>query len=157
MRLDRRGIEGMPLKLLLTSLLISLTLPTVLGALQDYDRTLKVEELKVAVQKIRSAALSAYLAGPGNVRTVPIDLDIGGKVGQASITLGGRPGTSDSTVIRYFLQGSEMGSVFLLEPKVSIVPVGGELLKIDGSITSLRLECVCDGGATYVSAGLVAC
>ncbi|MDD1769502.1 MAG: hypothetical protein LUO79_00280 [Methanomassiliicoccales archaeon] len=156
MRLDRRGIEGMPLKLLLTSLLISLTLPTVLGSLQGYDRATKVEELKVAVQKIRSAALSAYLAGPGNVRTVPIDLDLGGK-SQASITLGGRPGTSNSTVIRYFLQGSEMGSVFLLEPKVSIVPEDGESLKIDGSITNLRLECVYNGGATYVSAGVVAC
>jgi hypothetical protein len=147
----------MPLKLLLTSLLISLTLPTVLGTLQGYDRAMKVEELKGAVQKIRSAALSAYLAGPGNVRTVLIDFDSAGRGEQASITLGGRPGTTNSTVIRYFIQGSEMGSVFMLEPKVSIVPEDGDQLRIKGSHIDLRLECVNKGGTMYLSAGLVAC
>ncbi len=156
MKKDRRAIEGMPLKLLLTSLLISLTLPTVLGALQGYERAMKIEELKGEVQKIRSAALSAYLAGPGNVRTVPIDLDGIGK-GQGSIRLGGRPGTSDSTSIRYFLEGSEMGSVFMLEPAVSIVPIEGDSLRIDCSSGDLRLECISEGSITYVTAGMVAC
>ncbi|HVO77468.1 MAG TPA: hypothetical protein VMS79_01215, partial [Methanomassiliicoccales archaeon] len=59
--------------------------------------------------------------------------------------------------IRYFLGGSELGSVFLLEPRVSIVPEEGETLRIEGSRTDLRLECVSEGGVTFISAGLVAC
>jgi hypothetical protein len=152
-RLDQRGIEGMPLKLLLTSLLISLTLPCVLGALQGYERSTLVVELKLVVQKIRSAAISAYLAGPGNVRTVSIDLDGVG----SCITLGGRPGSDNSTVIRYYLQGSEMGSAFLLEPEVSIVSERGDQLRIEGPRAELRLECVAEGEATYVAARLIAC
>ena len=157
MSVDRRALEGMPMKLLITSVLISITLPSVLGALQGYEREARIEELKAQVQRIRSAALSAFLGGPGNIRTVPVDLAVESSGGGAAIELGGSPDSVESTAIRYYWYGTQLGSIFLLDPRVPIVPWTGGNVRIDAAHSQITLECMQVEDDTYIAMEMSSC
>ncbi|MBM4237281.1 MAG: hypothetical protein FJ151_02220, partial [Euryarchaeota archaeon] len=90
-RLDRRGLEGLPLKLMIVFLLLSISFPMVLESMQYHNRVVSEELLEIEAEKVRQAVYAAYLSGAGNVRSVKIEMapSYGGT--GPSIEIGGEP------------------------------------------------------------------
>ncbi len=92
MRNDRRGIEGLPLRLMLVALLISLTLPTMLSFMQGTSSSISEDKAAEIAREIVGTLEEMAASGPGNVRTVKVPSDLPSALSSVS------GGTAPSTV-----------------------------------------------------------
>lgn len=150
---DRQGIEGLPLKLLIVALLISISFPPVWQTLVYYDSTLTTEEAVEQAAKIRGCAASAFIAGEGNVRRVNVDLHrpMAGK--GSSLVLGGFPDSASSHVISVLNDGRQVGTIPLQDPELQIVTMNGQQLSIGIGATTLVLRATALGNSMVIIAG----
>jgi hypothetical protein len=88
----RRGIEGMPLKLAVMALVMSLSMPVLMEALSSFGDDVTRERCRRLVETIREKAEAAVAAGPGNVRVIHLD-EYG--ILEARLRLGGGSGEED--------------------------------------------------------------
>jgi len=117
------------------------------GALVMFDGAQSAPHIKVDVRAIDADffAVSGHkMLGPAGTGVLYGRLELLKRL-EPLVTGGGSVATST-------FDKAEM-----LEPKVCIVPDGGDSLRIDGTGAHLRLECVQEGEATFVTAGMVAC
>lgn len=134
MRDDRRGIEGLPLRLMLVALLISLTLPTMLS-FSRYAADNIAEDKAVELAEEMALTMEEMSAGgPGNVRFVKVPSDL-----PAGITfcIGGENGTVDRSRITWNVDGREGGRYLT---GVMVLTESGKPLTISAG-DSIRLEC----------------
>ncbi|NLX47736.1 MAG: hypothetical protein GXY70_06185 [Euryarchaeota archaeon] len=134
MRHDRRGIEGLPLRLMLVALLISLTLPTMLSFMHGASSQMAGERAASIAEDISIAAENMGSAGPGNVRTVSVPNDLPGTV---VLRLGGEEGDVNSTRVTWY-SGASRGARYLRG--VAILTDDGIPLSLSAG-DSIRLEC----------------
>jgi hypothetical protein len=135
LRKDGRGIEGLPLRLMLVALLISLTLPAVLASLADLSATSNDRMMARVAEDLARTVEEMASAGPGNVRTFPVPPDL---PAGAQIRIGGSDGSAESARVSWCSGGTVLGSRYLN---------GAAVLTDDGSTLSLgpgdalRLTC----------------
>ncbi len=134
MRKDRRGIEGLPLRLLLVALLISLTLPIMLSFMQNVTTGMAEDKAAEIADEIAVTMEEMSAAGPGNIRFVNVPADLPTNI---HLSLGGEGGTADQLCIRWDAAGRE--GVRYLEG-VTILTEGERTLSF-GPGDTLRLEC----------------
>jgi hypothetical protein len=150
---DIKGLEGLPLKLLIVFLLISISTPVVLEGLQSHERTVIATGLRAEAEEIRSAVLSAFIAGPGNVRSVDVTLPVSSRNGQGRIEVGGSVESIESFSIRYWLGDSLIGTLFLNEPPVRMTSEDGNATIVVGVGAHLRISCVEGDGDLRILVG----
>jgi hypothetical protein len=141
-RLDAKGLEGLPLKLLIVLLLISISSPVVFQSLQYHERTVTVETLRTMGEKIRSAVLSAYVAGPGNVRTVEVAIPVSSHDGQGWMEIGGPGESIESLSIRCWVGDHIIGTVYVSDPPVRMTSQSGNAVTIHSPGAHLEVSCV---------------
>ena len=134
MRKDRRGIEGLPLRLMLVAILISLTVPTMLSLLQDTTSSIAGDKAAMMAEEIARTIEEMSAAGPGNVRTVTVLADLPAGI---AFLIGGENGTIDSTRITWSIDGRE--NTRYLAGAAVITEDGRPLTVSAGG--SIRLEC----------------
>ncbi|MDD1756122.1 MAG: hypothetical protein LUQ39_04730 [Methanomassiliicoccales archaeon] len=135
---DKRGLEGLPLKLLITVMILALSIQPLYASLSYLGYG---QELGRAVQEaeaIKEAAVSAYLGGPGNIRKVSISMNDG--PGSFSIRLGGAEGEGTSKTIDILYYGNLAATVTLEGQSLSIISMEGQSLIVEGK-QELRLTC----------------
>jgi hypothetical protein len=129
---DHRGVEGLPLRLLIIALVLSLSSPLLMDALHDHQESVDAAVLLEEGGTLRDAIYCCYLRGPGNRQSVDIDLPA-----HCFLVLGG-DGASDPYTIR-MVQGSKVvGTLLLDSPPVRASFPGGPM---DGQY-QLTVECV---------------
>lgn len=136
---DRRGLEGLPLKLLITSLVISLSAPALYSSVAYLDFASRLDRAMDVASEIKRAAVSAYVGGPGNVRIVSLKLDPIAE-GSAAIRLGGEENEAQARVIEVLWEGELAATLTLEEPSFSIVTGQGSALLLEG-LEDIRLSC----------------
>ncbi len=137
--LDDRGLEGLPLKLLISVMIVSLSAQPLYGAIAYLDYS---QDLGLAVQQaesIRKAAVSAFIGGPGNIRKVSIHL--GDQPSTFSIRLGGAEDESRTGSIDVLKDGGTAASITLGGQGIRIVGKEGNEIIIKGDQT-LQLTCM---------------
>ncbi|HIH76549.1 MAG TPA: cupin domain-containing protein [Methanomassiliicoccales archaeon] len=134
MRRDQRGIEGLPLRLMLVALLISLALPTMISVM--HETTSNVAEQKAAemAEEIAATLEEMSSGGPGNVRTVKVPDDLPAGI---AFSIGGENGSVDYSRIKWDAGGRE-GSRYLTGV-IAITEDGKPMVISAGD--SIRLEC----------------
>jgi hypothetical protein len=143
-RADRGGIEGLPLRLLMVSMLVSLTVPVFLGAMQSHSMTLTETIVEERMDSIEESAISAFLGGPGSVRT--LDMDMGPFTGE--IVIGGPRSTPDSRSISYTGGGLEIRR-YIDEIPLEMTSSGNGLT-ISSPCGVIRFECVSQGDQIWI-------
>ena len=108
---DKRGLEGMPLKLLIVSLLISLSAPIVLSSMSSFQTKTSVSEAMSAAEQIRETITATYISGPGNHRVLdsPLQDD------KCAIEIGGDLNQTESMVISVVYDGGTE-RIYLADP-----------------------------------------
>ena len=143
---DHAGIEGLPLRLLIVSLLISLTLPLFVGAYQCHSSDLMRAAAKADMDKVESASLSTFLGGVGSVRVIELDSD---RTGRRFMEIGGTPGSAEFHSLRYTGGGVEI-TRFLDDLPVGISSPSGRSVMIGPTAQSLRFECGMHNSTLYI-------
>ena len=151
--MDKRGIEGLPLRLLVSSLVMALSAPALLGSLAYLDSMTAVDLAEREAEELRASAISAFVGGPGNVRRVHVELR-SGLSGAPCLRLGGGEGDPRSHQIDVLWSGEMVGSVPLAEPGFAICTPQGLPLMIEGS-GWVELSCLQGGEGPLVMAEMI--
>jgi type II secretory pathway pseudopilin PulG len=147
---DRSGIEGLPLRLMVVALLISLTLPIALGTLQGFEEQAQVRAGMRLAEQIGAAATSAYTSGEGNVRVVKLDWPEVPQRLAMSLMLAGSAGSVQSSRVDVVLNGEISGQHYLSDPLVRLVSANSTRLEIVPGCQELRLSCFVEAENAYV-------
>lgn len=137
----------MPLKLLIVSLLISLSAPVLLSSIGSFqDRTSEFQAMSVA-EHIREMITATYLSGPGNHRVLDSPLTDN----ECSIEIGGGLDQTESMVIKVKHEGG-VDRIYLSDPVVRVTTVDNLPFHLTSGVVTLSFTCVSDNG-TYVLVG----
>jgi hypothetical protein len=141
---DRRGLEGMPLKLLIVSLLISLSAPIVVSSMGTFQARTSESMAMSAAEVIRETITATYISGPGNHRV--IDSPLGDA--KCTIEIGGDLNQTESMVIKVMHDGG-VDRIYLSDPSIRVTTVSGHPFQLTSGTGRLSFTCVSDKG-TYV-------
>lgn len=134
---DRRGLEGLPLKLLLVALLISISLPVVASSMDGYRTNVEEAALGAEASRLASSISEVHAAGEGNVRFIDVKVP----AGKLAIEIGGEGVAAMSVRV---VADRAVRTIYLDDPPVRVSTASGGAMTI-GESTNIRLECVrCD-------------
>ena len=144
---DRRGLEGMPLKLLIVSLLISLSAPIVVSGMATFQARTSESQAMNAAEQIRQMITATYLSGPGNHRIMdsPLSDD------KCTIEIGGDLNMTESMAIKVMHDGGTE-RIYLSDPVVRVTTLDKKPFHLTVGMAGLSFTCVSDNG-TYVLVG----
>ena len=128
MKMNKKGVIGLPLRLAMTFLILSLSVPVVIYMVEDLRDDSDVSLLRNEASKISDTVSQAYYSGEGGVFTVNVSVK-----SNCKLTIGGEG--KDAYSIALFLSGTEKERIYLQRPSVKIV---NECLDIYGDRT---LQC----------------
>ncbi len=144
MRLDRRGAIGLPVRLAVAFLILSVSVPVLTGVAADLEDGSSVASATQEAGRIADAVGRVYYMGEGSVRTVEVHLPPG-----CMLSLGGSGAGAYS--IGVHLDDAERGRVYLERPPVRLL---GEGIEVHGS-TVLSVACLKSGGIYGVEVGFL--
>jgi len=136
---DKRALEGLPLKILISVLVIALSAQPLYDSLSYLGYTQDLSRAMDEAQEIRRAALSAFIAGPGNIRTVSVDLGEG--TSSFSIRLGGGDGDGSTRKIDVLYQGGAAATLTFEGEGLCMLGSAGKVFVIEHD-QELRLSCL---------------
>ena len=121
---DRGGIMSLPVKLMITMLIIALSVPMLTNALENNQEDMATAEMAQEAETFRNAATLAHYSGNGCSRTVEIDLPAG-----CEMYVGGEG--SDAYSIRMIYNGVLVSTEYFESPVLRI----GQEMTFTGHMT----------------------
>lgn len=123
--MDQSGVEGIPLKLVLTMVVLAISLPLMFTWLHAYDGSQLRSSLQATVSRLTQYAESAY-ANPESRRCVEVNMPTGTFVRPRHVRIGGDQGFNresiayqvegegeTATTLSFPLNGTNGGSLYL--------------------------------------------
>ncbi len=77
MKMDRRGVTALPIKLLIITIILSLSLPMIANVLESNENDVNTELMETESRRISNAATSVYYSMNGATKIVEIDVPDG--------------------------------------------------------------------------------
>ncbi len=145
MKMGRRGTIGMPVRLAVTFLILALTVPLLMGAVDDYRSDAEASGLRAQAGIVSDTAEKAYYAGEGGAFTAEVSIGHYNR-----IVIGGEG--ADAYMINIFCGDDSIGRLVMDRPAVRIA---GDGISISGERT-LLFECVNDGRGYAVEVSVIA-
>lgn len=139
---DRRALEGLPLKLLMVSLLTSITTPAVLGGLEDYELSVVRSEMEAEAIRLGHLIEEVRSAGEGNRRSISLSLPSACERHHLSMEIGGHVGNSSSLSIRCMCEDKVFFVVVLDDPPARTTSSDLGPLRLLAGTYDLTLECL---------------
>jgi hypothetical protein len=152
---DKKGLEGLPLKLTIIFLILSLTMPILIENAEYYDTLVIKKNLIIEAEKIRKGAYSVYLSGPENLRTINVEIPKGTFGQVCRLEFGGGINDSASLMIKCFINDDLCGTIILDNPRISIVSNSGQPIVIENDSIKLSLSCVEIDRSRFVQAEVI--
>lgn len=150
LRKDCRGLESLPLKLIIVATVAALSiLPAAdaLGTLRNRDFLQRADS---QLDRIASAAETLAITGPGNVRTLSVDLTSEGSVRFSRLIIGGNAsGPNASVLILELSTGARMVRA-LEDPPVCMTSPSGAAVEISNPVFEMRMTAAMDDFGTII-------
>ena len=135
---DRRGIEGLPLQLMIVAIVAGITAPVVYAGLDAYDRGQVESRVRGELTRLARAAQQYRLAG-GGAETLHLDLRGGYFVPLEWVVIGDRPGGPFQNIVRYRV-GGDNRAIVVERPPVSMAGPDGAALSLVAGEVSVHIE-----------------
>ena len=142
LRISSAGIEGLPLTLIITMIVLAITLPMIFGSLRAYDRARVETALESEINRFISAVQTVYIAGPGNSAAIDFHALDGSMTGIESVSFGDVPNGSFASSVRYTLQGRAERAIPISQPSAPMVTDEDTALKIGAGNYKIQAECI---------------
>ncbi len=149
MQIGDDGVEGLPLKLLIVSLIVSITLPIFYSSFEQYGHKVAIEKMEQLVNRIKSRAISVFLDGPGSVRELGLGDELV-KDQRANISVGGNLNQASSRGISLWWGGELAFRSYIEELPVRMSSLRGEPIEISTGDGLMLFSCVHDENGTWV-------
>lgn len=140
-RWDRQGLEGLPLKLLIMSLLLSLTAPAILGSLESFERSTARSQLSAEAGRLGALVEEVRSAGEGNRRTLSIALPSTLSKFSMVMEIGGDVRNASSLSIRCSSDGRVFSTLVLDDPPARTTSGNLSTLRLEAGEHRLMAEC----------------
>ncbi|MEM0449434.1 MAG: hypothetical protein QW520_06400 [Methanomassiliicoccales archaeon] len=134
---NKKGVDGLPFKLLITLLVVTLSFPAMTSALEYFSYTSNLSLALKSANSIWEAGASAYIGGKGNIRTVHLHLPSS----LLAIKLGGGVNDAEAYIIEVLWKGEVAATVVFERPSFKLITEIGNRIELQGEAT-LRLTCV---------------
>ncbi len=144
MRMNRKGMIGMPVRLAITFLILAITVPLLMGVVDDLRDDVGASDLAVQADIVTKTAEKAYYAGIGSTFTANVSIDHNGQ-----LIIGGDG--SDAYSVRMIYSNKETGKVIMDRPLVKI----SNEISVSG-VNVLMFICVPDGDGSAVEVSVIA-
>lgn len=139
---DCRAVESLPLRLMIVAVVVGLSVLPAADALDTFRNRDLVRRAASELEELVAVAQVMAIQGPGNVRTLTVDLRGDGSLRFDQLVIGDSSGGPNmSSAVLRFANGAVM-SRSALEPAVWLRSGSGEGLTVDSPIIQLRLESV---------------
>ncbi len=139
---DTRAVEGLPLKLIITAIVLAITIPLMFGALKTYDKSKVEQEISAEIDRFISTVQLVYSSGPGNSAVLEFRAAKGTFTGLDYVKFGDEPGSNYSSVIRYKISGMQEVPAVIRSPNVPMMSTGNSTFEIMGGDYSIIAECM---------------
>ncbi len=149
-RWDRRALEGLPLKLLIMSLLISLTAPVVMGSMESYERSTARSIMVAEAGQVVEVVEEVMSAGEGNRRIVTVTLPASADRFHLVLEIGGPLDRGSSLTVRCACDGLAFSTIAPESPPARMT-FNGDTLRLSAGEHRLAIECVRVDGRTVAS------
>lgn len=149
---DIRGLESLPLKLMIIALVASLSIIPAAEALDALKNKDLLNRVELQLERIVSTAQVLTIEGPGSARTIEIDFSSDGELSVERAVIGDGAGRSNmSSVVVRFTNGATMVET-CTDPSVWMRARDGSGLVVESPRWELRMSAHIDGAAVYVLA-----
>ena len=138
---DHRALEGMPLKLLIMSLLIALTVPAVIGSMDGFERSTARTMLEAEASRLGRVVEEVVTAGEGNRRVADISIPLSAARYALSLEIGGDVNSTSSMAVRCCADGVAYSTLFLTDPPARATSAEGASLQLEAGEHRLMVEC----------------
>ena len=139
-RNDEDALLGMPFRLLIALISISLVVPAVMGGWSSVDYVQTDQRVRTEISRVLTAAQRYLRAGSGG-ETLDVVFEGGTYTHVVYVIFGDAPGQAYSRFVRYRLTGGDEQLVTTRNPSVAIGdPDGGGLTLGEGKY-SIHIEC----------------
>ena len=143
-RNDYGAVEGMPLTLLITLVVLAITVPLIFGSLRTYDRARVEASLISEIDHFTSVVQLIYMSGPGNSAVIDFAAVPGSMTGVDYVAFGDESGGVMASVIRYRIQNRPENIVLISSPNVPMLSRDGMEFNISSGSHRIRAECFSD-------------
>lgn len=133
MRLNRKAVTDLPIKLLVISIILSISIPIVTSSLESSMDGMESSQMNEECQRIANSATSAYYSTIGAERYLDVDIPAG-----CSLVLGGEG--VEAYAIHMYRGSEEVSKHWMEKPMIPFKEVDC----IEGKV-SLRISADTDG------------
>lgn len=149
---DRNGLEGLPLKLVIVSLVVAISVPIVVSNWMNYDReqtvSLIVSELNYLETSIEQMWNDGL--GRGNSRVIQITVRDGTFAKMERVEIGGEDLRSlKAKSIRWKLKGEDE-QIYVISKGIPLTSEGNGVFPLKHGLNKIYLEVKSYQGTTYV-------
>jgi len=139
---DCRAVESLPLRLMIVAVVVGLSVLPAAEALDTFRNRDLIRRAALELDEIMAVAQLMAIQGPGNVRTLAVDLRGDGSLRFDTLSIGdSEDGPNLSSAVLRFKNGAAL-SRSALEPPVWLRSDSGSALTVDSPVFELRLESV---------------
>jgi len=124
LRKNKKGVMSLPIKLMVTMMIIAVSLPALTGIMDDSERGMADAEMGQEAERFMNAAVLAHRSGDGSTRTVSISLPAG-----CELCVGGEG--SDAFCVRSVYNGEIVSKDYFETPVLKI----NEQMTFSGNVT----------------------
>ncbi|MDO9537287.1 MAG: hypothetical protein Q7J68_03100 [Thermoplasmata archaeon] len=135
------GVDGLPMTLVITMIVLAITVPLVFGSLRIYDRSRTETNLQAEIDSFISMVQMVYTSGPGNSVQINFNAANGGLTTIDSVMFGDVPGGAMASVIRYTIQGRQEAMVLIESPNVPMLSMDNSTFLISSGSYTIIVEC----------------
>ncbi len=127
--IDRRGMEGFPLNLLIMFIVVAMIVPISWNYLEVYSTRQTQQTIDTQLSYLESAVREVYSMGPGNSRVVDMDIPGGVVADLEYMRIGGAPNDvwSNLSSFRYSINGGAEQYYMITDPNIAMVNMTGVL------------------------------
>ncbi|MBI5000757.1 MAG: hypothetical protein HZB92_04425 [Euryarchaeota archaeon] len=151
-RWDGRGLEGLPLQLLIVAVILGISLPIAYAGFDNYDKSRVDSAARTEASRAMSLAALLYAGGPGNSDTLTIDIPNGVLGHVEYFAIGGALGTLDASSVRYRMVGGAEQRMTSGNTFVQITTPTGTALYLSAGKHQVQMECISGSNGTHVQA-----
>ena len=140
-RADNRGVEGLPLNLMVSLLVLAIALPQAFLWFDAYSLERADSGTREEVGAILSAARQCYFQGVGNSRSV--DVDLRGAYGHElrRVTIGDALPNGERRCLASYKIGGQGEQLLVMEPSVPLTSPGNAALSFGAGSHTVIAEC----------------
>ena len=137
MRMDRRAITGLPVKLLVISVILTVSIPIVSSSLDSGMSEMDRNQMDSEAQRIANAVSGAYYSSIGDCKYIETDIPSG-----CTLVLGGEG--QDAYAIHMHRGSEEIGKHWMEKPMIPFKDMltieGHAMLRISADTAGIEVE-----------------